>query len=117
MAERFHVETSGLSSGDVVALDREESHHLLKVMRVRPGQAVRVFGAGREYEAVLTGTQDGKAVVELRREIPVLTPPLLRLVFALPWLKGGKTEYMVQKLTELGAGAITGEQGTHRSRG
>jgi 16S rRNA (uracil1498-N3)-methyltransferase len=106
MAERFHLAATDLRTGVLASLDREESHHLLRVMRARPGHVLRVFGAGRDHEAVLVENRGGIAIVEVGREMPSVSPPSVELVFVVPWLKGGRTESVVKKLTELGVSKI-----------
>lgn len=107
MADRFYAALEGLSSTDSVELSREESHHLLKVMRSDIGDEVRVFGGGREFRGILKSANEGRAVVSLDEELHVLTPPSVRLHFLVPWLKGGKTEFIARKLTELGIASLT----------
>ncbi len=103
MADRFHVPAAQLASDTIIDLGDEESHHLLRVMRARVGHELRVFAAGREFEAVLHEVRDRRATVLLGRQITPPARPVFRMTFVLPWLKGGRTESVIQKLTELGA--------------
>lgn len=103
MAERFHVPAALFATNAIVDLGDEESHHLLRVMRARVGHELRVFAAGREFEAVLHEVHGRRATVLLGREITPPAGPAFRMTFVLPWLKGGRTESVIQKLTELGA--------------
>lgn len=105
MSERFHS-PNHLAEGAVVDLDLEESHHLLRVMRAQPGDELRVFGSGREFSAVLERTAGRIATVKLTGEVAVAPRPRLKLTFAIPWLKGGRTEWIAEKLTELGAAGM-----------
>lgn len=84
-------------------LDPAESHHLLRVMRAQPGQRVRVFGQGREFEGILERAAGQRAQIRLGSELTSPPLPAFRMRFLLPWLKGGRTESVLQKLTELGA--------------
>lgn len=106
MAERFYLDNTTLAAGNTVALGKEESHHLLRVMRLRAGATFRVFGGGREFDAMLCGARESLAMVELVRELCPVSPPRVMMCFAVPWLKGGRSETVVQKLTELGAARI-----------
>lgn len=103
MTTRYYCGNYPLAPGADVQLSDEESHHLIKVMRGRPGEHVIVFGDGGQYEAVISAAGKGSAAV-LKVGDPVAGPPLpsVRMTFLIPWIKGGKTDLVVQKLTELG---------------
>ena len=102
MADRFYT-PHPLALGDVT-LDGPEAHHLSNVRRFEPGDAVTLFnGDGREYAAEVVAvdrkraTLHVRAVLDLSRESPVN----LTVASALP--KGDRADYLVEKLTELGA--------------
>ncbi|GAB4257176.1 MAG: 16S rRNA (uracil(1498)-N(3))-methyltransferase [Deferrisomatales bacterium] len=80
----------------------EEAHHLLRVLRARPGQEVLLFdGGGRRWAGRLAGVRDGVGQVEELRALPPNEPPLeVVLVAALP--KGDRWEWVLEKGTELG---------------
>jgi 16S rRNA (uracil1498-N3)-methyltransferase len=106
MTERYYA--AGLRErreGDPVTLDGHEAHHLARVMRVPVGASVRVFGDGREFEAVV---EQLRPHVELRliREREGSGAAGIALTVAIPWLRGGRSDYIVQKLTELGVREI-----------
>jgi len=88
-------------------LPPEESQHFLKVMRARPGDELRVFFNGRENRAVCVGAEGKHARVKIGEAIQPPPPPSIQIHCLLPWIKGGRTELVVQKLTELGVAAIT----------
>jgi 16S rRNA (uracil1498-N3)-methyltransferase len=81
------------------ALDDSDGHHLQRVLRVRPGQAVTVAdGAGRWRLCRYTGTSSLSPVGDI---VSVERPdPLITIAFALT--KGDRPEWTVQKLTEAG---------------
>jgi 16S rRNA (uracil1498-N3)-methyltransferase len=83
------------------SLADDDRHHLTKVLRVRPGEAVMVAdGAGRWRTATLGSELEVTGpIVEAPRPAPALT-----IGFAL--VKGDKPELIVQKLTELGIDRI-----------
>lgn len=101
MSDRFHIGAVQVNSGERVELCPEESRHLLRVMRARAGAVVGLFGGGREYQARLCG-EGSPAVLEIISEIPALPEPGISVTAAIPWIKGGRTELVIQKLTELG---------------
>lgn len=89
-------------------LDGPEAHHLAHVRRFCVGDSVTLFnGDGHEYPAEVVGL--GKKCVQLhivaiatpRRELPFP----LHVAAALP--KGDRADFLIEKLTELGATALT----------
>jgi 16S rRNA (uracil1498-N3)-methyltransferase len=101
MADRFFT-PSPLAPGELV-LDGPEAHHLVAVRRFAAGDRVTLFnGDGREYpaEVVAVGKRSATltvlAAVEADRELGF---PLV-VAAALP--KGDRTDFLVEKLTELG---------------
>lgn len=102
MSDRFYV-SSPLAPGPVV-LDGPEAHHLAGVCRVRPGDAVCLFnGAGHEYPARIAAVSKRTVTLEV---LGVETPPRelgFRLEVAAPLPKGDRAQFLVEKLTELGA--------------
>lgn len=93
--------------GDEVSLSAEESHHIVKVLRLSTGEQVELLdGRGTMFRAVIVGT--GRRVV-LRLAGPGTTPPppdtVLRVGQGI--LKGDKMDTVVQKCTELGVARLT----------
>lgn len=88
-------------------LTRDETHHLINVLRAAVGDTVLVFdGAGREVEGIVTAVDSaGEGIVAVRGEQPSCSPSFnIELVQAVP--KRGRMEMILQKSTELGAAAI-----------
>jgi 16S rRNA (uracil1498-N3)-methyltransferase len=99
---RLHVETP-LSEGADFVLPQEQGHYLVHVLRQVSGDAVALFN-GRDGEFLAYITTVTKKAVHVRIErstSAVLPPPDIDYLFA-P-LKHARTDYMVQKATELGA--------------
>ncbi len=99
---RRRVLVPSAAPGDRVRLDAAQAHHLLQVLRARPGDAVTaVDAAGRSYRAVVL-----EASGELRIEVPISEPmpPGPALLVAPP--KGTRMAWLVEKAVELGAGAV-----------
>lgn len=99
---RFHV-VSPPAPGDVVPLPQDEAHHALRVVRVRPGDAVALFdGAGTVWDAVVdaAGRRDVTVAVGAPRRVPA-PRPAIRLAMA--WLhRPQPMEDLVRRGTELG---------------
>jgi 16S rRNA (uracil1498-N3)-methyltransferase len=105
MAERFYV-NQPLALG-AVELDGAEAHHLAAVCRLRPGDAVCLFnGDGHEYLAIITRVERRRVLLEVRG---IETPKRelgFRLEVAAPLPKGDRAQFLIEKLTELGATAF-----------
>lgn len=95
-----------LSEGAAVTLERDQAHYLVSVMRRQPGDSVRVFnGRDGEWRAVLASAAKREARLELAERLrEQAVPPPLTLYFA-P-VKKARTDFIVEKATELGARAI-----------
>lgn len=85
----------------VPVLSADDAHHLLRVQRLRDGEAVTACdGQGEWRPCVLTG---GELVpVGAAEQSPPTTP--ITIAAAIP--KGDRAEWMVQKLTEVGVDHI-----------
>lgn len=106
MSDRFYFD-GPLGPGDVT-LEGPEAHHLAAVRRFAAGDAVTLFnGDGHEYPAMVT--EVGKKRVTVR-VTAVLSPDRelgfpLHVASALP--KGDRGDFLIEKLTELGATDFT----------
>ncbi len=95
---------------DGLGLTRADAHHLGRVLRLRPGEAVGASdGAGRWRPCTVTAMAgDGTADVRLEPDGDVVTvaapQPPVTVGFSL--VKGDRPELVVQKLTELGVDRI-----------
>jgi len=97
-----------LAAGHKLVLDASASQHLLKVLRLREGATVIVFdGRGVSCRGVLTGSDGGRAKLELQERIEEHTHSPLRLHIGLGISKGERMDYAIQKLVETGVHEIT----------
>jgi 16S rRNA (uracil1498-N3)-methyltransferase len=104
-AQRLFVEVD-LAAGPVVSLTREQANYLLNVLRLRPGDPIRVFD-GRNGEWLATVRAEGRrdaGLEVLRRLRPQSGGPDIDYLFA-P-LKKARLDYMVQKATEMGVARL-----------
>jgi 16S rRNA (uracil1498-N3)-methyltransferase len=105
LPDRFFY-SSPLALGEV-RLDGAEAHHLLHVLRAKPGLAVVLFdGSGAEFDAMVART-DRAAVyltVSQRREVDREPAVAVTLGVALP--KGDRQRWLVEKSTELGVARL-----------
>jgi 16S rRNA (uracil1498-N3)-methyltransferase len=97
---RFHLATWPI---DVMAeLGGSEAHHLINVLRAKPGEEIEVFdGAGRVAAATIVKLGRSTATLELG-VISQTNPSERETVIASAVPKGDRFEWMVEKLTELG---------------
>jgi 16S rRNA (uracil1498-N3)-methyltransferase len=90
-------------TGGTVTATAEQSHYLLKVLRLELGDAVQIFdGQGLRFEAKIQGIE-GKAVqllVEPGRRHHLYERPTIWLLQGLP--SGDKMDWIIEKSVELG---------------
>lgn len=104
---RFFVPPELLSAVEC-ALPPETAQQIARVLRLRTGDHIVLFGGdGREHEAVIGALSGREVTVRLlaRREPEVELRCDLHAAVAV--LKGEKLDWTVQKLTELGARTIS----------
>ncbi len=101
MAERFYVNWP-LAPG-LIEIEGPEAHHLAGVCRLRAGDPVCLFnGDGHEYPAQVLSAGRRRVTLEVTgrnspwRELP------FPLQVAAPLPKGDRTQFLLEKLTELG---------------
>lgn len=95
-----------LGEGQTVPLERAQAHYLFGVMRAAPGTRLSLFN-GREGEWEAEVTEAGKRgglLTCLSCTAPLSLPPDLWLLFA-P-IKKARTDFIVEKAVEMGAGRI-----------
>jgi 16S rRNA (uracil1498-N3)-methyltransferase len=96
-----------LTPGARVALPEDAAAHLVRVLRLREGDACVLFnGDGRDFDATIASTtkRGVDAVVGDARGIDNESP--LRLVLLQGIARGEKMDLILQKATELGVAAI-----------
>jgi 16S rRNA (uracil1498-N3)-methyltransferase len=102
---RFHVAEA--APGARIELPEHAAHHAREVLRLRPGSAVRVFdGHGHEYEASLDQVTRKRVSARVAGPVAARLESPLRVVLALPPLKGDRMEIALQKATELGVAEV-----------
>lgn len=102
-AIRLYVDTP-LAVGGEISFNEEQSRYLGAVMRLAPGDAVLLFdGINGEFSAeiVSLGKKTGAAAVVARTR-PFAPAADVWLLFA-P-VKKDRTDFIIEKATELGAG-------------
>ncbi|MEQ8406457.1 MAG: 16S rRNA (uracil(1498)-N(3))-methyltransferase [Oceanicaulis sp.] len=95
------------SAGARLDLDKDQAHYLVNVMRRNAGDTVRVFnGRDGEWRASISEASKRRASLHLLEQTRDQTAaPDLHLFFS-P-VKKARTDFIVEKATELGAAVIT----------
>lgn len=95
-----------IGAGQVIALNEAQAHYLFAVMRLSVGQSVLVFdGQNGEWRAEVAETGKRKGLLVCAEQTaPLRMPPDLWLLFA-P-IKKARTDFIVEKATELGAARV-----------
>lgn len=94
---------SGLAPGETLRLPEGEAHHVLKVLRGRPGDPLEVVDAGGRLFLAELGRAGEAAVLE-ELESPGGAGGEVVLYQAVP--KGQRMDLVVEKATELGVGRV-----------
>ena len=83
-------------------VEGSQAHHLVKVVRIRPGEKLRVsIDSGHNYICQALEVNDGKLTVEILEEVPSTElPNKIYLFQAIP--KGDRMETIIEKCVELG---------------
>lgn len=96
-----------LHQGLRIECDTNQSHHLLRVLRLRVGDALIVFdGQGGEYQATLTSAEKRNAQIEVRQFVDINHESPLHIDLYLSICKPERMDWAVQKASELGVQSI-----------
>ena len=106
MIPRFFV-PSAETTGSVVELPDEEAGHLIRVLRLGEGAAVRVFdGRGHEWQGIVARLAKRTAAVQLVASEQPAPEPGVDLVLSIAILKSDKMDDVVRDAVMLGVAAI-----------
>jgi 16S rRNA (uracil1498-N3)-methyltransferase len=102
-AHRFFVENL---DGDQIAVTGVEAHHAAGVLRLKAGEIVDLFdGQGGIVNGAIVSISNKQMVVRcVQRRTEARPQPIIHLGFAVP--KGKRLDWLLEKVTELGAASI-----------
>jgi 16S rRNA (uracil1498-N3)-methyltransferase len=97
-----------LKAGDAeLRLDGDEGHHLARVLRLGPGDRVRIFdGRGTEVRAEIASVEKSAAVLRLVERVDAVPEARVSITLAQAVLKGEKMDAIVRDATMMGVRAI-----------
>src|SRR5262249_15329475 len=110
---RFYAPPNQID-GKTIILSAEETHHLVRALRMRPGDEVFVFdGRGTEYASRISSLDGGGARLEVESvlERPAESPANIILAQALA--QNERFDLVVQKATALGVREIVPVSTSH----
>lgn len=100
-------EPQPLHEGAELFLNDSAVQHLGRALRMRPGEAIRLFdGDGNEHHAELVEISKRAIRVQVGAKILVTSESALRVELGQVMSRGERMDYVVQKATELGASRI-----------
>lgn len=99
-------------SGHTIELDREQSHHARRVLRLRLGDVVELFdGLGRVGRGVIEKwTQGAQIRLSMVHDVAPLVPAI-EIATAIP--KGSRADTMIEQLNQLGVARLIPLLTTH----
>ena len=103
---RVHVDLP-LRAGARVDLPEDAANHLVRVLRLQPGDGCVLFnGDGRDFPATLVAANKRGVEAELGapRDVDVESP--LRIALVQGIARGEKMDWILQKATELGVASV-----------
>lgn len=99
---RFFIDYT--PKGEQITLTGEDAHHIVKVLRMQPGESLTVCdGAGHDYDCVLAQTASDGAVCDILGMTASAGEPSTAVTLYMGLPKGDKMDFIVQKAVELGA--------------
>jgi len=103
---RILIPPSAIRDDQITVTDRGALHHLVRVLRAKPGETLECFdGRGHGYRGTITQALASCVTMEItqRRTEPA---PSVKLTLGQALIKPEQFEWVVQKATELGAARI-----------
>lgn len=104
---KFFVDPSAVMGAHIYMENREDLHHLGKVLRGRPGMEIDISdGDCWEYKTVLEGLTEDCATLKIIDKQKFATEPVTRVTLYQGIPKAAKMETVIQKTVEMGVDTI-----------
>ncbi|NLB53591.1 MAG: 16S rRNA (uracil(1498)-N(3))-methyltransferase [Syntrophomonadaceae bacterium] len=103
---RFFISTDMIKN-NLIEIDKQQSHHIEKVLRLRIGDSVELFdGLGNVFNCRLHSNKNGVLQAEILSCSQHQNEPSVSIILAQGIAKGEKMDYVIQKAVEIGVTAI-----------
>ncbi|MFW5450636.1 MAG: 16S rRNA (uracil(1498)-N(3))-methyltransferase [Methylophagaceae bacterium] len=103
---RFYCSELNAAS-EVIELPAAAHRHAIQVLRMKPGEALRVFdGNGLEYQAILDQVAKRGSIIRLGNKIEIDNESSLNITLLQGISRGERMDYAIQKAVELGVNSI-----------
>ncbi len=97
-----------LAEGSRLTLDKDSSHYLLHVLRLKPGNALVMFnGNGYEYNARLEEATKKQATISILEQLSPRRESPLHIEIGQGIARGERMDFVLQKSVELGVSRVT----------
>jgi 16S rRNA (uracil1498-N3)-methyltransferase len=97
-----------LAKGQMVELDKPQTHYLTSVLRLKSGDPLTLFnGKGGEYSATIKTLDKRHAIVELLEFSDINVESPVSIALGQGVARGERMDWILQKSVELGVGHIT----------
>jgi 16S rRNA (uracil1498-N3)-methyltransferase len=97
-----------LSENTELTLHEQEAQHIVKVLRMKEGELLRLFnGSGEFYPATIIQTNKKSVVIKTSQAEKALSESTLHTHLGQVMSRGDRMDYVIQKSTELGINEIT----------
>ncbi len=103
--KRLFIKTE-LKEKSLINLSVSNTHYILNVLRIREKQKISIFnGIQGEWEGIIKSLNKRKGVILINKQIEKQEKDLLINIIYVP-IKGHRNQYLIEKVTELGASDI-----------
>lgn len=106
MSTRIYT-PQALAEGTELQLEEDAAHHVAVVLRMQPGEPLRLFdGRGGEYAAQILRVEKKRVLLRVGAQDATTRESPLRITLAQCVSKGDRMDYTLQKAVELGVSCI-----------
>ena len=93
--------------GEILAVTGQSAHHVIQVLRLRPGAALRLFnGQGPEWDAVLLESKRSEIYLQVGAAVEAIEASSLSITLAQGIARNDRMDLILQKAVELGVRCI-----------